>query len=156
MPRKQCRQCKTKSVRTSLCRSSSSLSAKCESFVFDFWSEEYAIYIVLLEGILRAFQLSIPSLRCLSILKSTLRRRAHHEEGRIRSAIARCACRFGTIFAGSGTCRRETLDDQPDENIRFAVIRHMRRDRDYVRVHHFEGLAGAWRAQAPRHRVAAK
>ena len=59
-------------------------------------------------------------------------------------------------FAGTGTCRRETLDDQPDENIRFAVIRHMRRDRDYLRVHHIGGLEGAWRAQAPRHRVAAK
>ena len=69
-------------------------------------SEEYAIYIVLLEGILRALQFSIPSLRCLSILKSTLRRRAHHEEARIRSAMARCARRFWNDFSCTGTCRR--------------------------------------------------
>ena len=55
-----------RNFRSSPCKLS--FRAKCESFVFDFWSEEYAIYIVLLEGILRALQLSIPSLRLLPIL----------------------------------------------------------------------------------------
>ena len=41
-------------------------------------------------GIFRAFQLSMPSWRVLSILDITLRERAHGEEARVLSALTRC------------------------------------------------------------------
>ena len=82
-------------------------------------------------GILRALQLSMPSLRLLPILYVTLRKRSHGEEVRIRSAMTRCVGCFGTILQALADVTLaalfnvfldETLDEGPDEKIRFAVI----------------------------------
>ena len=79
VPRKQSTQCKTKSGRT-----------RRSALSWPIFSRTH--------GILRAVQLSMPSLRLLPILYVTLRKRAHGEEARIRSSMTRCVRCFGTIL----------------------------------------------------------
>ena len=76
-------------------------------------------------------QLRMPSLWLLPILYITLRKRAHGEEARSRSAMTRCVRCFGTILQALADVTLaalfnvfldETLDEGPDEKIRFAVI----------------------------------
>ena len=102
----------------------------------------------LLEGILCAFELSMPSLRLLPILYGTLRERALREEARIRRAMTRCVRRFRNRF-----CRHRHVspwqrcsmfswtkhwDDPSDENIRFAVMEKLVLPL-FFRCHTFDG-----------------
>ena len=129
-------------------------------------SEEYAAYLVLLEGILRAFQLSTPSLRLSPTLCSTLRKRAHREEARIRSTMTRCVRRLGTILKALTCVTLAALFDVFFEKhwktrpTRTFVLPLWRAGAPVV-LRGPAGTCGAIemlfvrRAQAPRHRIAA-
>lgn len=97
-------------------------------------SEEYSTYLVLLNGLFRALELSAPSVRLLPALYGTLRENGHREEHRLRGFVGRFVGHLASaaaadkgMLAGSftailGLFLDESLDDRAEENVRFALM----------------------------------
>ncbi|CAK9073958.1 unnamed protein product [Durusdinium trenchii] len=90
-------------------------------------ADEYATYLILLEGLFRSLERSAPSMRLLPALHSTLRVHDHREAVRLRDFVRRFVKHLlerhhETLKALLRIFLDQSLDDRLTENIRFAIM----------------------------------
>eukprot|EP00928_Gymnodinium_smaydae_P097269 TRINITY_DN8767_c0_g1_i1.p1 TRINITY_DN8767_c0_g1~~TRINITY_DN8767_c0_g1_i1.p1 ORF type:complete len:2587 (-),score=526.56 TRINITY_DN8767_c0_g1_i1:159-7616(-) len=115
--------------------------------------EEYAVYRVLLDGLLRALQLSAPSARLLGALHGTLRETNHREEVKLRQFLKRWVAQLAGAGVRTGVALLEELvrtlfdenkDDRIEGNIRFILMEKVALPLMYDLLSSQDGCVEVW------------